>query len=205
LPRRFSIGGEAQRGGAGAPDAFPPFFFGDHDMSLRNGHATNGTVNRVKAAPLSPVGNGDRDAKSGRFAPGNRCGGGNPVHRRLAQNRSLLLATVSADELRELFRDLYRRALAGDNDACRIILAYAVGKPREVVSEDDSDADELRRLDSAPGLSRIWSRLLECVSPEQALQLFRDALATKSGLGVRDLQPVDLGRVAQEMLAKVGK
>jgi hypothetical protein len=178
-------------------------------MSVRNGtngHANgNGTVNRIGTVPLSPVGNGDRDAKSGRFAPGNKCATGNPVHRRLAANRSLLLATVSPDELRDLFRDLYRRALAGDNDACRIILGYMVGKPKEVVSEDDNDLDEWSKADIAPTLSRVWARMLESVSPQQALQLLRDAMQARSGLGIKDLQPTDTERVVDEMNARVGK
>src|SRR5262249_49992456 len=149
----------------------------DTAMSQRNGHA-NGHA-RNGTTPLPAEGNGDRDAKSGRFVAGNTAGKGNPVHRKLARNRSLLLTTVDEGELRELFRDLYRRARDGDNDAARIVISYLVGKPREVVSEDDNDADELGRLLESPGLGRLAAALLEGVSAGQALQLFRLALAAK--------------------------
>jgi hypothetical protein len=162
-------------------------------------------MNRIKTVPLSPAGNGDRDLKSGRFIAGNQCGRGNPVHRRLAANRSLLLATVSTDELRDLFRDLYRRALAGDNDACRIILGYMVGKPKEAVSEDDNDLDEWSKADAMPSLCRVWARMLESITPQQALQLLQDALKTRSGQGIKDLKPIDNERVIGEMKSRVGK
>jgi hypothetical protein len=73
------------------------------------------------------------------------------------------------------------------------------------VDPDGCDADELRRLDASPGLSRLFAGLLECIDPRQAIELFKDALAAKADQSVRDLAPAKFDLVLKEMLAKVGK
>jgi hypothetical protein len=189
------------------------------EKSGKNGHANgrNGTVNRngqAGAPPSEPPSDDGRDHggrftagnnQGRRFAKGNKAGMGNPFYRKLAAARQDVLDDLGTDAIRKLMRQLYDQAMAGDVSAAKVVLLWTVGKPAPVVDPDGADADELRRLDASPGLSRIWSRLLECISPEQALELFRDALATRAGKSAHDLQPVDLGRVVAEMKARVGK
>src|SRR5262245_12781885 len=98
----------------------------------KNGHA-NGTPSPTTAD------NDGRDGATGRFAagnqlgrqfePGNPGGRGNPSFRRLAAARRAFLEVVGPDEVQALARRLYQDALAGDIDAARLVLAYAVGKP----------------------------------------------------------------------------
>src|SRR6516162_5279123 len=82
------------------------------------------------AAPLTPSADGTgKDPTTGRFLPGNKCGHGNPHYRKLAANRSAILETVGPEQIKALLGNLYAKALAGDLDSARLVLAYAVGKP----------------------------------------------------------------------------
>ena len=82
-------------------------------------------------APPTPNGsNGGRDP-AGRFAPGNRGGPGNPYARQVAALRSALLASVTAEDMRQLGRALLDQARAGDAAAARVLLAYLLGRPGE--------------------------------------------------------------------------
>lgn len=74
---------------------------------------------------------GDSRDKRGRFAPGNRCGRGNPAHRRMAHLRRECLKTISAEDVREITRKLITSAKAGDLLATRLLFEYALGKPMQ--------------------------------------------------------------------------
>jgi hypothetical protein len=179
-------------------------------MSLRNGHAANGATHRNGTAPepaLKPVADAAAPApKRGRpFEVGNTYGRGNPFFRKQAEVRKAILDDLGVDAIRKLMRKLYDQAMGGDVNAARVVLNYAIGKPAPVVDPDRADLNEWALADAAPTLPRIWAAMIECLSPLQALQLFQDALATKAGQSVRDLQPADLERVAAEMRAKIGK
>jgi hypothetical protein len=125
-------------------------------MSPSNGTATkNGQA--AEPLPLTPSGNGEvRDPKSGQFAKGNPGGPGNPTFRKLAAARRVLLEAVTDDDLRELAQSLLHRAIKErDNEAAKLLLAYRVGKPSEVVNPDRADLDELERLLSDPNESEL--------------------------------------------------
>jgi hypothetical protein len=90
--------------------------------------------------PISPLGNGcSRDPLTGRFLKGNPGGPGNPTYRRLAAARRVLLEAVTVDDLRKLAAALLERAIAGDNEAARILLSYCVGKPVHIVDPDGAE------------------------------------------------------------------
>jgi hypothetical protein len=189
------------------------------EKSGKNGHAGggNGTVNRngqAGAPPLAPPSDNGRDHggrftagnnQGHRFTAGNKAGLGNPFFRKQAEVRKAILDDLGTDAVKKLMRQMYSQAMAGDVNAAKVVLLWTVGKPAKAVDPDGCDADELARLDASPGLSRLWARMLEGLDVRQALELFKDALNAKAGLGVRELQPGDLEQVKAELAAKVGK
>jgi hypothetical protein len=120
--------------------------------SLENGQngpapSRNGTGGNTPA-PLPPSADGPppggKDPATGRFLPGNKCGRGNPHYRQLAANRTAFLEAVGPEQVRALAARLLARALEGDTDAARLVLAYAVGRPQPAADPDGADADEWR-------------------------------------------------------------
>ena len=81
---------------------------------------------------MQPSTNGDNGGgrgPSGRFAKGNRGGPGNPHARRVARLRSILLKTVTEDDLQGIVAMLVQKAKDGDLAAAREVLNRLVGKP----------------------------------------------------------------------------
>lgn len=78
--------------------------------------------------PSCPSVVGDRDPQTGRFMPGNRCGGSIPHGSRLSEYRSALVDAVSADDLREIVVTLVQLAKSGDIDAAKVVLDRCLGK-----------------------------------------------------------------------------
>ncbi|HJT76751.1 MAG TPA: hypothetical protein VJ739_06075, partial [Gemmataceae bacterium] len=74
------------------------------------------------------------------------CGRGNPHYRKLAANRTAFLEAVGPEQVRALAAQLLARALAGDVDAARLVLAYVVGRPQPAADPDGADGDEWRML-----------------------------------------------------------
>jgi hypothetical protein len=81
-----------------------------------------------------------RDAK-GRFTAGNTGGPGNPFGRRLAMMREAVMRAVSADDVEQLLRKLLALAMDGDLAAAKLVLQYAVGKPKPVAEPDRVDVE----------------------------------------------------------------
>ena len=120
-------------------------------------------------APLSPSADGTgKDPTTGRFLPGNKCGHGNPHYRRLAANRTAILDAVGPEQVKGLFANLYANALAGDVDAARLILAYAVGKPQLVLDPDRADLEEFRILAESPTIEAAVDLRSKHVVPDFA-------------------------------------
>ena len=67
----------------------------------------------MKTAPSTNGSNGNRDS-NGRFAKGNPGGPGNPHARKVARLRSLILESVTEDDLRAIVAVLVKRAREGD-------------------------------------------------------------------------------------------
>jgi hypothetical protein len=82
--------------------------------------------------------NKGRDA-SGRFAEGNPGGPGNPYTRQTALLRQVVLDELNEVEIRIIVQRLKARAVGGDVQAIKLVLAYAVGKPESVVNPDEVD------------------------------------------------------------------
>src|SRR5919204_3026793 len=92
-----------------------------------------------------------RDA-NGRFAEGNPGGPGNPYTRQTAQLRQAVLETMNETEVRLITQKLLTLALQGDIQAIKLVLAYAIGKPENVINPDEVDRLEweLRQRLSVP-------------------------------------------------------
>ncbi len=151
--------------GPEAPPAGPP---------SRNGAACPAPV------PLSPSADGTpsagKDPATGRFLPGNRLGKGNPHYRKLAENRTAFLQAVGTDQIRQLAAQLLRQALAGNLDAARLLLAYAVGRPAEAVNPDRADLDEFRLLGESPDVVEA-NQAGDRIAPAYAVVLAGDSMA----------------------------
>jgi hypothetical protein len=90
------------------------------------------------ACEASPDG---RD-REGRFAKGNQFGPGNPHARHCARKLALFRDAISDDEMQQIFRMLYEKAVGGDMAAAKLILSYKIGKPLPAPHPDSIDRDE---------------------------------------------------------------
>ncbi len=96
---------------------------------------------QAKSSTPSPTGDNGRDGR-GRFATGNRCAVGNPLARRVAQLRSMILEAVSEDDLRAVVLALIEKAKNGDVMAARELLDRLVGKAPSPVLLDLQDMED---------------------------------------------------------------
>ncbi|MCA9233553.1 MAG: hypothetical protein KDA57_23135, partial [Planctomycetales bacterium] len=66
-------------------------------------------------------------SKTGRFAPGNKFGKGNPLAKRAQKLRSALFAAVSEEDIEAIVAKLVAAAKNGDTIAAREVLDRTVG------------------------------------------------------------------------------
>jgi hypothetical protein len=128
-----------------------------------------------KATPFPNGVNGR--APGGKFAKGNPGGPGNPTFRKLAAGRRVILEAISDDELKELTRALWTRAVKGDNEAAKVLLGYRVGKAKEVVEPDRADLDELNLLMEDPSKAEVVLAGNFDIPAAQAAEAIRDRRA----------------------------
>lgn len=88
------------------------------------GHPDNAAESNL--APLAP--SGDGRTVGGRFAPGNAHGRGNPHARQAAELREVLMAAVTADDMRVVVGALVEQARAGNVPAARELLDRVLGR-----------------------------------------------------------------------------
>jgi hypothetical protein len=138
--------------------------------------STNGEIGAA-ADPGAPSANGatGRDA-AGRFARGNAGGPGNPFARRVAALRRAVLDTVTAEDVQAVVRKLLQEALRGDVPACKVLLAYAIGRPAEAVDPDTVDLHEWRMYRDSIARTEDLTGMLATVPPQVACLLARAVL-----------------------------
>ena len=90
----------------------------------------------MKTAPSTNGSNGNRES-NGRFAKGNPGGPGNPHARKVARLRSLILESVTEDDLRAIVAVLVKRAREGDLAAIRELFNRLIGSPADVVDRKE--------------------------------------------------------------------
>jgi hypothetical protein len=123
--------------------------------------------------------NANQDAQ-GRFVKGNKLGRGNPFARRLAAMRQAFAEAVSAEDLQALAKSLYERAIAGDNAAAVLVLAYVVGKPQRVVDPDTLDQQELAQQLGGATQADVLGAMLDRADVSQALELIAGVLGRQN-------------------------
>lgn len=84
--------------------------------------------------PVSDGADG-RDARTGRFAAGNKYGKGNPRMVQLARLRDQLRSAATTRRVRAILDGLLADAETGDQQARRLVLEYVIGRPREQAPE----------------------------------------------------------------------
>jgi len=75
--------------------------------------------------------NGGRD-NTGRFAPGNKLGQGNPLAGRAAKIRAALFKAVNAKDMAAIVGKLVEKAKTGDLAAIRLLLDRTLGPAVEI-------------------------------------------------------------------------
>jgi hypothetical protein len=133
-----------------------------------------------------------RDVK-GRFTKGNPGGPGNPFARRTAAARKAFCEAVSHQDLVEIARALKDRARGGDVAAARLVLAYVVGKPADVVEPDTLDLQEFQQYEEQ--VRRYGSLPSVAATPDLGLAC---TIARASRPGIADTAARDLGRALVE-------
>ena len=126
-----------------------------------NGHAQPAAPvqQRPEAARYPPSADGPvaegKDPATGRFVAGNKCGKGNPHFRALARNRTLFLVAAGSTQVYEIAHKLVQLALAGNVEAARLVLLYAVGRPTPAVNPDAADEDAWQRHAASPLFAEV--------------------------------------------------
>jgi hypothetical protein len=160
-----------------------------------------GTARKALDPPPSPTGsNGDgpradRDQGTGRFAPGNRCGRGNPHARRQADLRAALAGAVGPDRLRKITARMADMAEAGDLEACKLLFDYLLGKPGPAPDPDRLDLEEWKLLDAQPTTAELARALIDNVDAGAAAEVLRgllpaDAAGTRQRMREGDVEEV---------------
>jgi hypothetical protein len=115
-------------------------------------------------APAGAAGRGP----DGRFAKGNPDGSGNPFARQVAALRQAALAAITPDDVRGIFAKMAELALAGDVQAAKLVLAYAIGRPAAAPDPDRLDVQEWNHFkEAAPMLSEA----VDLLTPDPAVLL----------------------------------
>ena len=78
----------------------------------------------------------------GQFAAGNAGGPGNPHARACARMLQAFRDNITEEEMLQICRMLFVRAVGGDISAAKIILSYKIGKPLPAPHPDSIDRDE---------------------------------------------------------------
>src|SRR6516165_9805122 len=133
-----------------------------------------------------------RDGK-GRFTRGNPGGPGNPFARRTAAARKAFCEAVSHQDLVEIARALKDRAKSGDVAAAKLVLAYVVGKPADVVEPDTLDLQEFQQYEEQ--VRRYGSLPSVAATPDLGLAC---TIARASRPGIAETAARDLGRALVE-------
>src|SRR6202158_1636747 len=112
----------------------------------------------------------------GRYIGGNAGGPGNPFARRVAQLRSILLETVTDEELRIVAGQLMVKAKFGDLAAIKLLFQYVLGKPAATVNPDAVNVEEVELYRRAPEHATMQEILKARVPEELAVDMLRMTL-----------------------------
>ena len=125
------------------------------------------TLAEEQQAGADKAGPKERDTE-GKFTKGNSGGPGNPHARACAKMLEVFRNAISEQEMVELCRMLYLKAVGGDISAAKIILSYKIGKPLPAPHPDSIDRDE-------------WDHYQEDAIREEEMKLALSSLPTRAG------------------------
>jgi hypothetical protein len=131
----------------------------------------------LTAAQPTPSAEG-REA-SGRFAPGNKGGPGNPFARKVAALRAAFLDTITEQDIREMTYLIVFNAKSGSLEWLKFLFQYAVGKPRHAVDPDTLDVQEFRALQEAAITADAVEKVCKAAPVGVALEVCRQAHAAR--------------------------
>jgi hypothetical protein len=104
----------------------------------------------------------------GQFATGNAGGPGNPHARACARMLQAFRDNITEEEMLQICRMLFVKAVGGDITAAKIILSYKIGKPLPAPHPDSIDRDE-------------WDHYQNDAVREDEMKLVLSSLPTHSG------------------------
>lgn len=161
----------------------------------------------VVPADVAPAEGKDGRLPNGRFSKGNKCnaGVGNPTARRMTMLRSELLADLDGPKMRALGKRLYAAALAGNLDAAKLLLQYAIGKPTKTPDADRLDLDEFKLLDESPSPGEVMRVAADGLDPAEVLGFLRGVLAARPDLRTYLLGNLDAQDEDDEEEGSVGR
>jgi hypothetical protein len=67
------------------------------------------------------------------------------------------VAECPSEQVKDLALALLARALAGDVNAAKVVLAYAVGRPLATVDPDGADLNEWELRQAWPHIADVWA------------------------------------------------
>jgi hypothetical protein len=155
----------------------------------------NVPTSQTQAAPQQPSATATTPGReaNGRFARGKPGGPGNPFARRTAAARKAFCDALSHEDLVEIARAMKEKAKGGDVAAAKLVLAYAVGKPADVVEPDTLDLEEFKQYEEEVR----HTRSLPAVAATPGLGLACSIVRT-SRPGIADSAAKDFGQALIE-------
>ena len=142
-----------------------------------------------------PAGAGDdgRDPNNGRFTTGNRCGQGNPIHKRIAALRDRLVYALEQD-VDAVARKLLELAVGGDVCAARLVLERGLGSTRQEPAA--GPRIDVGAIDSLAAISTASARIVDLVAScevdadqgQTLLGILAQHRATLEACAVEDLE-----------------
>ena len=136
--------------------------------------------------------NPGRDAR-GRFAPGNPGGPGNPFARQVAALRQAFVRAVPPERIERIASKMADLADAGDVQAAKLVMAYAIGKPQPAPEPDKMDVDEWQCHQQAIIMKQEAPALCNAGDPEFHLRT------------VRTMRPIVTQMMQQEVLKVINE
>ena len=112
-------------------------------------------IERVESAPVASNGAPAGGAPVGGAVGGSLDQPGNPVGRRLAHNRKIIMRAISDEQLTALVHKLYAMAEEGHVGAAKLLLQYYAGKPVPVVNPDRVNHEEWEMRKEMPTAAEL--------------------------------------------------
>jgi len=108
---------------------------------------------------------------TGRFAPGNAGGPGNPYARQVAEYKKAFLAFVTIEDFGRIVAAMKKKAEEGDVAAAKLILQYLLGRPTAAVDPDMLAVDEWQKLQQGSRPPREMTAVMNGVPAQVASDL----------------------------------